>query len=110
MSIAARVDTTSQPLWRPSPERVANSQLVAFQAQVNRRHGLNLKGYRELHAWALAHTADFWDGVWVFCGVVGEKGERRLTEAEKMPGNRFFPDAKLNFAENLLQSGLHMAA
>jgi acetoacetyl-CoA synthetase len=102
MSMTAPADTTSQPLWHPSPERVANSQLVAFQAEVNRRHGLNLKGYRELHAWSVAQTADFWDCVWDFCGIVGEKGERRLTEADSMPGARFFPDAKLNFAENLL--------
>jgi acetoacetyl-CoA synthetase len=102
MSIAARADTGSQPLWRPSPERVADSQLVAFRAEANRRHGLNLADFRALHAWSVAQTAAFWDLVWDFCGVVGEKGERRLTEGDRMPGARFFPDAKLNFAENLL--------
>jgi acetoacetyl-CoA synthetase len=102
MSMAARAATARGPLWRPTPERVANSQLVAFQAEVNRRHRLNLNGYRDLHAWSRAQTADFWDCVWDFCGVVGEKGDRRLTQADSMPGARFFPDAKLNFAENLL--------
>src|ERR1700676_5673387 len=102
MSMAARAATARGPLWRPSPERGANSQLVAFQAEVNRRHGLNLNGYRDLHASSRAQTADFWDCVWDFCGVVGEKGDRRLTQADSMPGARFFPDAKLNFAENLL--------
>jgi acetoacetyl-CoA synthetase len=102
MSIAARADTGSQLLWRPSPERVADSQLVAFRAEANRRHGLNLADFRALHAWSVAQTAAFWDLVWDFCGVVGEKGERRLTEGDRMPGARFFPDAKLNFAENLL--------
>jgi acetoacetyl-CoA synthetase len=102
MSIAAPVDTASQLLWRPSPERVANSQLVAFRTEANRRHGLDLEDFRDLHAWSVAQTADFWDLVWDFCGIVGEKGERRLTEGDRMPGARFFPDAKLNFAENLL--------
>ncbi|TIP21186.1 MAG: acetoacetate--CoA ligase, partial [Mesorhizobium sp.] len=45
----------------------------------------------------------FWDLVWDFCGLVGDKGERALVDGEKMPGAAFFPDAKLNFAENLLK-------
>jgi acetoacetyl-CoA synthetase len=100
--MAVRADSASQPLWRPSPERVADSQLAAFRAEANRRHGLNLADFRELHAWSVAQIADFWDLVWDFCGIVGEKGERRLTDGDRMPGARFFPDAKLNFAENLL--------
>jgi acetoacetyl-CoA synthetase len=102
MLMAGRVDTASQPLWRPSPERVADSQLAAFRAEANRRHGLDLTDFRALHAWSVAQIADFWDLVWDFCGIVGDKGERRVTDSDGMPGARFFPDAKLNFAENLL--------
>jgi acetoacetyl-CoA synthetase len=76
---------------------------MAFIAEANRRHGLKLKNYRELHAWSVAQGADFWDLIWDFCGVVGDKGERRLIDGDKMPGAQFFPDAKLNFAENLLR-------
>ena len=46
---------------------------------------------------------DFWSLLWDFCGVVGEKGERVLVDGDRMPGASFFPDAKLNFAENLLR-------
>ena len=98
------VDSAAQPLWRPSPERVAASNVMAFIAEANRRHGLALKTYRELHAWSVAERADFWNLVWDFCGVVGEKGERRLVDGDKMPGAQFFPDAKINFAENLLRN------
>ncbi|RUU34027.1 acetoacetate--CoA ligase, partial [Mesorhizobium sp. M6A.T.Ca.TU.002.02.2.1] len=49
----------------------------------------------------------FWSLVWDFCGIVGDKGtsggERVLVDGDKMPGAAFFPDAKLNFAENLLK-------
>ena len=100
MSIIVSGD--AEPLWRPSAQRVAQCQLTAFRAEVNRRHGLGLKDFRDLHAWSIAHIADFWDVVWDFCGIVGEKGERRLIDAKSMPGARFFPDARLNFAENLL--------
>ena len=47
--------------------------------------------------------AEFWNLIWDYCGVIGEKGERRLIDGDRMPGARFFPDARLNFAENLLR-------
>jgi len=96
-------DGAGEPLWRPAPERVAHSNVMAFIGQANRRHGLALKTYRELHAWSVNERADFWDLVWDFCDVIGEKGERRLIDGDKMPGAQFFPDAKINFAENLLR-------
>ncbi len=91
------------PLWVPPPERVASSRIAAFMAAVNQRHDLALKSYRALHAWSVAQRAAFWDLVWDFCGVIGEKGDRLLIEPDKMPGAKFFPDARLNFAENLLR-------
>src|SRR5690606_33272077 len=45
----------------------------------------------------------FWPLVWDFCGLIGERGERVLVDGDRMPGARFFPDARLNFAENLLK-------
>jgi acetoacetyl-CoA synthetase len=92
---------SEMPLWTPGPDRVASSQVMAFMAEANRRHGSSLKDYRELHAWSVAHPDAFWNLVWDFCGIVGEKGAR-LMDGDAMPGAKFFPDAKLNFAENLL--------
>jgi acetoacetyl-CoA synthetase len=91
------------PLWIPSKERVAASQVMAFLSEVNRRHGLALASYRDLHAWSVANPDLLWDLVWDFCGVIGEKGPRRLVDGDRMPGAQFFPDARLNFAENLLR-------
>ncbi len=92
-----------KPLWVPSPERVQASQLVAFRDLVNRRHGAKLGPYPELHAWSVAHRAEFWDAIWDFTSVVGDKGGRRLIDGDAMPGAKFFPDATLNFAENLMR-------
>src|SRR3974390_2415135 len=91
------------PLWAPSPEQVARTQLMRFMAEVNARHHFTLKTYRELHAWSVLHPDLFWDQIWDFCRVIGEKGARLLIDGEKMPGAQFFPDARLNFAENLLR-------
>ena len=49
----------------------------------------------------MTHPDAFWNLVWDFCGIVGEKGAR-LMDGGAMPGAKFFPDARLNFAENLL--------
>ncbi|HVY00140.1 MAG TPA: acetoacetate--CoA ligase [Pseudorhodoplanes sp.] len=92
-----------RPLWIPGAERAAATQLMAFMNEANRKHRLSLANYRALHDWSVRHRAEFWDLVWDFCGVIGEKGERLVEHGEAMPGASFFPDAKLNFAENLLR-------
>jgi acetoacetyl-CoA synthetase len=97
------IEDTELPLWTPDPRRVAASQMVAFRDAANARFGLSLKTYRELQAWSVANRSEFWDLIWDFGKVVGEKGTRILIDGDRMPGARFFPDARLNFAENLLR-------
>ena len=94
---------SGQMLWRPSADRVAATRVMAFIGEANRRHGLSLKSYRDLHGWSVTQRDLFWDLVWDFCGVIGDKGARRVDNPEAMPGAHFFPDARLNFAENLLR-------
>jgi acetoacetyl-CoA synthetase len=91
------------PLWTPPADRAKAAQVWTLIAEVNRRHGTRLAGYRELHAWTVAHPDLFWSLVWDFCGVIGNKGERLVANAGQMPGATFLPDATLNFAENLLR-------
>ncbi|MAU61928.1 MAG: acetoacetate--CoA ligase [Parvibaculum sp.] len=91
------------PLWMPSAEAVAASNMMAFMGLVNERHGLSLGGYDALHAWSVANPALFWDAVWDFAGVIGDKGDAVLADADRMPGAKFFPEGRLNFAENLLR-------
>ena len=92
-----------QPLWTPDAARVASSQMTAFVAEANTRHGLGLKASRALHDWSIRDPAAFWDLIWDRCGVIGEKGGQTALDLDRMPGTRFFPEARLNFAENLLR-------
>ncbi len=94
---------SEQPLWSPSADAVANSNMTRFMRLVDERHGLGLDGYAALHRFSVERREDFWSAVWDFGGVVGEKGEARLKDGDRMPGAAFFPDARLNFAENLLR-------
>ena len=59
--------------------------------------------YAELHRWSIEHSAEFWSLLWDFCSVRGDKGGRALVDGERMPGAQWFPEAKLNFAQNLLR-------
>ena len=106
---AGRVSATGDlgPLWEPSPERVRSSQLSAFARFAGERAGLPLRAenYAELHAWSVAEPQAFWTAVWDFCGIIGERGEVVLRDSDRMPGARWFPEARLNFAENLLHPG-----
>ncbi len=87
-----------RPLWQPTAERVAAANLTAFARFVDVP-----ADYRQLHRWSLDAPAAFWSAVWDFAQVRGEKGARILVDGERMPGARWFPDASLNFAENLLR-------
>ncbi|MEE4236690.1 MAG: acetoacetate--CoA ligase [Anderseniella sp.] len=95
---------TSQPLWTPSPDRIANHRLSRFIEAVNEKHSLNLSGFSGIHAYSVDRAAQFWADVWEFCGVIAEtRGERLVVDQDRLPGARFFPDAVLNFTENLLR-------
>ncbi|MEX0853718.1 MAG: acetoacetate--CoA ligase [Bauldia sp.] len=91
-----------RPLWQPTSQAVAAHALTRFAAQASPIAGRRFDTYRSLHAWSVEDRAAFWSLVWDFAGVVGDKGDRVLVDGDKMPGARFFPDASLNFAENLL--------
>jgi acetoacetyl-CoA synthetase len=95
--------TVEKPLWTPSSTQVAQAPLTAFMAAAGARAGQSFTNYAELHAWSISEREAFWDLVWDFCGVIGDKGGRVLVDGDSMPGAQFYPDASLNFAENLLR-------
>jgi len=95
---------TDTPLWTPDPASAAATPMARFAKTLAREAaGEELGDFRALHRWSIADPAAFWSAVWDYCEVVGDKGERVLENAEAMPGAAFFPDARLNFAENLLR-------
>jgi acetoacetyl-CoA synthetase len=91
-------------LWRPSAQRVADANLTRFIACVNARRGSSFSGYPELYQWSIEHPDEFWVELARFADVRGVFGDGPVIENPgSMPGARFFPNARLNFAENLLR-------
>ena len=94
----------SQPLWRPSDERVESTQLTAFMHSVQDATGFDAGGdYFALHQWSLDEPAAFWRAVWDFAEIQGDPGGVVCDDPSALPGCQWFPDATLNFAENLLR-------
>src|SRR5690606_13328792 len=91
------------PLWTPSAELIRSSPMTAFMREAARLSGQPIEDYPALHRWSVEDRAAFWTLIWDFCAVIGERGERALENGDRMPGASFFPDARLNFAENLLR-------
>jgi acetoacetyl-CoA synthetase len=87
----------SSPLWRPNPETVDDTRMAQFI------QAMGQGTYAETWQWSVDEPEMFWSKVWDFCGAVGEKGTKVVVDGAKMPGARWFPEARLNYAENLLQ-------
>jgi acetoacetyl-CoA synthetase len=93
-----------QPLWQPDQARIAASNLTAFMAKVKDDWGVEAGDYFDLYDWSVTEVEKFWRSLWDFTGVIAEGSlETVLKDGDKMPGAAFFPDAKVNFAENLLR-------
>ncbi|MFD1781495.1 acetoacetate--CoA ligase [Fredinandcohnia salidurans] len=88
-------------LWEPGEERVSNANITAFAKRV----GMWPIQYERFHKWSYAYPTEFWSAIWDYTTIIGEKGEDILKRPDdgKMLGTKWFPQAKLNFAENLLR-------
>jgi acetoacetyl-CoA synthetase len=71
--------------------------------QVSDRHGVAANDYAALHRFSIDRMPEFWSEVWEFTGAIGDPGAPAAIDLDRMPGARFFPEARLNFTENVLR-------
>ena len=90
-------------LWTPDSERVARAQITKFAERVADAGQAEADTYRKLWAWSVAEPDAFWSRIWDDFGVVGQRGEVACRPGYDIHSASFFPGARLNFAENLLQ-------
>ncbi|HEX7054804.1 MAG TPA: acetoacetate--CoA ligase [Burkholderiales bacterium] len=100
------MSATPKILWQPSERAIEEAQVTQFARQVIRKRRLDLNSYPEFHRWSVENPEAFWSDVWDFCGIVAaRKGATVLVDGAKMPGAKWFPEARLNIAENLMRRG-----
>jgi acetoacetyl-CoA synthetase len=93
-----------KPLWTPRPETVASASMTAFARRLEQAWGVRLPDYASLHRFSIEEMEKFWQTIWDFSGIIAEaRGKTVLADKDKMPGARFFPEARLNFAANMLK-------
>lgn len=100
----------NDPIWQPSQHRITRANLTNYLDYLSDNYALMFADYSELHQWSIDNREQFWASIWDFCGVIGDPGEQELIKGLSMLEDRFFPGAKLNFAENLLQRKDHADA
>jgi acetoacetyl-CoA synthetase len=94
--------TDSTPLW--TPRQPEHTRMYTFMQSVAARSGKAVHNYADLHRWSVSEPEAFWAHIWSFCSIHGDgPGETILQCADRFQDNRWFPEARLNFAENLLK-------
>jgi acetoacetyl-CoA synthetase len=97
---------TPKKLWAPSERAIEEALVTQFARQVIRKRKLDVNGYGEFYDWSVENIEEFWSEVWDACGVIASrKGATVLVDGDQMPGARWFPEARLNIAENLMRRG-----
>jgi acetoacetyl-CoA synthetase len=97
-------------LWQPGPEVIERARITAYRRWLATERGVPLgaadgpAAYRELHQWSVTEPGPFWDSLWDYFGVVGERGEGPVLTGGQMPDVTWFPGATLNYAANALRT------
>lgn len=92
-----------QKLWSPSEDRIRSSDIRTFQKWLADEHGVVTSSYQELHKWSVDNLDLFWETIWSRYSVVGERGDGPTRIGTEIHNTRWFPGAKVNYAENLLK-------
>ena len=101
MAIRNRDD---EPIWRPTQEASSATHLTRFATAASTLSGLDLTAYKDLHSWSIQQPAAFWQLVWDFTRIqASQPPAQPVADLQLFPGARWFPSARLNFAENLLR-------
>ncbi|MBW2312463.1 MAG: AMP-binding protein, partial [Deltaproteobacteria bacterium] len=91
-------------LWKPTEERIKNSNMYKFMQFINERHGTDFQEYMPLYRWSVESIPEFWAAFWDYADIKYSKTyDTVVDDPTKMPGAKWFEGARLNFAENLLR-------
>lgn len=93
----------SEVLWRPSTDRTTASNTFAFLQWLRATRGRDLADWPALWRWSVEDLAGFWDALWDFSELIGEKGDVVFAPGAQMAEARFFPQGKICYAENVLR-------
>ena len=89
-----------KPLWQPSEQKKQNSLLEDFSKFINFKSD---KNFKNLWEWSVKNPEKFWSEFWDYSKVIGDKGKEIIKKNKIFNQTKFFPDSKINYAENILK-------
>src|ERR1700722_1295800 len=90
-------------LWEPSPEVVARANITAYARWLEKEKGVHADGFPELWSWSVQNLEEFQESVWQYFRIKSSEPYTRVLESRAMPGARWFPGSKLNYAEHIFR-------
>jgi acetoacetyl-CoA synthetase len=91
-------------LWTPSPERVNKANVTAFTRWLAKERGKSFASYRDLWQWSVDDLEGFWQAIWDYFKVESSTPYERVLGDRRMPGAKWFPGARLNYAQHILRN------
>jgi acetoacetyl-CoA synthetase len=98
------VSARDQVVWQPSAERIERATLTHYARWLEQERGLAFASYAQLWQWSVDDLEAFWSSIWEFCDVRASAPYETVLGSAAMPGARWFPGARLNFAEHVFRN------
>src|SRR5580765_4797832 len=101
--MSATIPGAGEVLWTPPPDARERTRIGEYLRWLERTHGLRFDSYEALWEWSVTDLEAFWGSIWDFFGIRSHAPHERVLADATMPGAVWFPGARLNYAENLLE-------
>ncbi|MDB5759853.1 MAG: acetoacetyl-CoA synthetase [Burkholderia sp.] len=95
--------TQQNPLWTPSPQRIAASRMQHYLHWLAREKQLAFPDYDACWQWSVNNIEDFWQSIWQYFDLKSSAPYAAVLDQHKMPGANWFAGARLNFAEQVFR-------
>ncbi len=90
-------------LWEPTNKK--ETQMFQFQEHVAKNHAQSFSNYKDFHRWSVENNEYFWEEVLTYYNPVRSGADRPISKDQSFLEYPWFPEVKINFAENLLAKG-----
>ncbi len=98
------VSLQNTPLWNPKEDRIKCTTMYDFMKIIGKKYSINLDNFQKLHKWSIEQRHFFWSEIWDYFELKGKKGNEPFLDPKNvLPGTKFFPSGKINYAENMLK-------
>ena len=89
--------------WQPDPRKAQDTCLGHYMSYLKHEGFGHFTDYDSLWAWSVDELDNFWSSIWDFADIIGERGNLAYQHDADIRKAQFFPQAQLNYAENMLR-------